>query len=375
MSDTDEKPAIPSWQRNTSSDSSSAADAASETASTATVDDQLEIARRFLQDDAVKNEPQEKKAEFLREKGIAEDDVQKLLAELSGSQSPSEVESSPETTETSTSPSTHSSSSSETSRTADTTLSSPSDRPPIVTYPEFLTQPTRPPPLVTTTSILTTLSTFAGLATLVHGTSRYLLEPMHESLTEARLDFHSSTSDRLNALVSRLEETVSELPPQPSTHKKSSFSDAEDQDSEADDPTEMFHRDVGTQTSTLIDFPPSSTKKTTTPPASEVQATRLQDLVSSLKPLNDSFRTQSTDFHDIGTLIDVFRDDLQGMVQGGKPPYSFYGRSGAVSAVNGYSYGMNSYKEPDDEIKKAKDGIRRVKGVLLSTRNFPASTA
>lgn len=97
--------------------------------------------------------------------------------------------------------------------------------------------------------------------------------------------------------------------------------------------------------------------------------------MSSLEPLNDSFRTQSTDFHDISTLIDVFRDDLQGMVQGGKPPYSFYGRSGAVSAVNGYSYQMNSYKEPEDEIKKAKDGIRRVKGVLLSTRNFPASTA
>jgi hypothetical protein len=91
MSDSDENPAIPSWQRNTAPDDTDAV-ASSETATIATADDQLDVARRFLQDDAVKNEPREKKAGFLREKGIDEEDVQKLLAELPAAQSSSEVE-------------------------------------------------------------------------------------------------------------------------------------------------------------------------------------------------------------------------------------------------------------------------------------------
>jgi hypothetical protein len=193
---------------------------------------------------------------------------------------------------------------------------------------------------------------------------------MHESLTEARLDFHATASSRLDALVSKLEETVSEVPPTASGKRSQAAGD--ETDSEADDPTEMFHRDIGTQTSALEDLPvPKST--TPTPSASETQATRLQELVSSLQPVNESFRTQSTDFHDIGTLIDVFRDDLQAM-GGNKGAQPIYGRSSS-STFNGYSYQMGGYKEPDDEIKKARDGIRRVKGLLLSTRNFPASTA
>lgn len=33
-----------------------------------------------------------------------------------------------------------------------------------------------------------------------------------------------------------------------------------------------------------------------------------------------------------------------------------------------------SQPEPDDEVKKVKENIRRLKGVFLSTRNFPLST-
>jgi hypothetical protein len=194
---------------------------------------------------------------------------------------------------------------------------------------------------------------------------------MHESLTEARLDFHATTSQRLEALVSRLEETVSVVPPLPAG--KRSVAAGDDTDSDIDDPTEMFHRDIGTQTANLEELPPTSASPTPAPSPSESQATRLQDLVSSLQPLNESFRTQSTDFHDIGTLIDVFRDDLQAM-GGNKSSQPIYGRSSS-SSYNSYSYQLGGFKEPDDEIKKARDGIRRVKGLLLSTRNFPASTA
>lgn len=372
MSDSDDKPAIPSWQRDAQSGSDETTTASTDdpssgiaTPSMTSAEDQLDVARRFLQDDAVKDESPEKKTAFLKEKGISDTDIETLLAEITSSQS-SDVETPVQSSSIDTSPSTPSRSS------PSSAISLPtSDRPPIVTYPEFLTQPAAPPPLVTTTAILTTLSTFAGLATLIHGTSRYLIEPMHESLTEARLDFHATASSRLDALVSKLEETVSEVPPAASG-KRSSSAAGDETDSEADDPTEMFHRDIGTQTSALEELP--VLKSTTpTPSASETQATRLQDLVSSLQPVNESFRAQSTDFHDIGTLIDVFRDDLHAM-GGNKGAQPIYGRSSS-STFNGYSYQMGGYKEPDDEIKKARDGIRRVKGLLLSTRNFPASTA
>lgn len=42
---------------------------------------QLDVARRFLDDDEVKSAPREKKAEFLRAKGIAESDIKNLLEE------------------------------------------------------------------------------------------------------------------------------------------------------------------------------------------------------------------------------------------------------------------------------------------------------
>ncbi|KAK0385574.1 hypothetical protein NLU13_6752 [Sarocladium strictum] len=368
MGDSEDKPAIPSWQRNKPSDAPEADNLSgdgttSETASStpATAEDQLGVARRFLRDDAVKNESREKKVSFLKEKGISDSDIETLLAELPSAQTSD--------TESTTNASTYSNTSSSSSPPSSTTTLSTTDRPPIVTYPEFLTQPAQPPPLVTTTALVTTLSTFAGLATLLHGTSRYLIQPMHESLTEARLDFHATASQRLDALVSRLEEAVSVVPPL--SFGKRSAAAGDDTDSEADDPTEMFHRDISTQTANLEELAPAAST-TPAPSPSEAQATRLQELVSSLQPVNESFRTQSTDFDDIGTLIDVFRDDLQAM--GGKSSQSIYGL-GSGSAYGGYSYQLGSLKEPDDEIKKARDGIRRIKGLLLSTRNFPASTA
>ena len=68
------------------------------------------------------------------------------------------------------------------------------DQPPIVTYPEFLTQPSKPPPLMTMTTFLNTLCAFGGLSTLIYGTSKLVLAPMVDSLTDARLELHPDTS-------------------------------------------------------------------------------------------------------------------------------------------------------------------------------------
>lgn len=87
MSDSEEKKeasAIPSWQRSPETD-------APVVAATESQDDKLEVARRFLDDEAVKDAPREKKIEFLKEKGIEAGDIQKLLGEEEGASAPTEV--------------------------------------------------------------------------------------------------------------------------------------------------------------------------------------------------------------------------------------------------------------------------------------------
>lgn len=181
---------------------------------------------------------------------------------------------------------------------------------------------------------------------------------MVENLTDARTELHDVASQRLENLVSQLEKTVSVIPPtaaQPTSPEEIDGSDAED-------PTEMFHRDIGTQTS-LIDqnanLPPKEPE-----PASKRHVDSLTSLTKTLAVLKDQFRAQSEGFEDVKTLLDVFRDDLDGLTYGGHTEF-----------VGGYDiYGSAKKNEPEDEIRKVRDNIRRVKGVLLSTRNFPAST-
>jgi hypothetical protein len=237
-------------------------------------------------------------------------------------------------------------------------LSATSDRPPIVTYPEFLVKPERPAPLVTRTGIFNTLYAFAGLSTLLYGTSKYLIAPMVENLTDARTELHDVASKRLDSLVTQLEKTVSVIPPTTSQPDLSEENDG----SEAEDPTEMFHRDVGTQTS-LIDENAAPPTKEPEPP-SKRHATTLISLTKNLSVLKDQFRAQSEGFEDVKTLLDVFRDDLDSMTYGGHSEF-----------VGGYDiYGSAKKNEPEDEIRKVRDNIRRVKGVFLSARNFPVST-
>jgi len=237
------------------------------------------------------------------------------------------------------------------------------DRPPIVTYPEFLTKPTRPPPLMSMNGFLNTIYAFGGVSALIYGTSKFVLEPMVESLTEARISLHDTANQNLAKLVEKLENTVSEIPP---TIKKPESAlhgdDGDETSSSYDDPTELFHRDIGVQTSI-----PSSPIPTSVEPQesslSSKQASRLTNLVSSLKAVQDGIVSQTEDFEVMKVSLDGFRDDLDQMSSASHADFA-----------GGYSlYGGGNRNEPDDEIKKAKENIRRVKGVLLSTRSFPAS--
>lgn len=377
MSDSEsrpDKPSVPSWQRAQPEENEPTAAASSPTATetetetqaqaevetqpetevTASVpeEDSLEVARKFLDDDAVRDAPWDKKVAFLKTKGIDDVGIKTLLGdeptptasedntiqEVAIAQPPSQSLS----TQTST-----------------PTLSQPqTDRAPIVTYPEFLAKPARPPPLVTTERLFNALYGVVGLSTLVYGTGKYVLGPMVDAQTEARAEFHETTVRNLDALVSKLEKTVSEVPPV--KKQATGTSAAGDDESEAEDPTEMFHRDMGTQTS-----PPLSTmamaknKDAGGESTTKKQADRLAGLTKTLSGLKDEFRSESEGMDGIKTLVDVLRDDLDSLTYTGQSAstYDLYGRS--------------RKPEPEDEIRKVRDNIRRVKGVLLSTRNFP----
>jgi hypothetical protein len=225
-----------------------------------------------------------------------------------------------------------------------------------VTYPEFLTKPQRDPPLVTTNGLLNTLYAFGGLSTLLYAASRYAVEPMVEKLTSARIDLHETTSKKLETILTQLESTVSVVP-----SYNNSGANATSETDDIDDPSEMFHRDIGTQTS----FPttPSASSQGKGETESKLQADRLSKLAKSLTGLTNDYKKQSTEAQDTKVFLDTFRDELDSMT---------YGHHAELFGA----YDINKKrKKPDseDEIRKVRDNIRRIKGVLLSARTFPTS--
>ncbi|KAK2003526.1 hypothetical protein LX36DRAFT_650935 [Colletotrichum falcatum] len=380
MSDSDENestPGIPEWQRKQKTDAElepqSQQPLQDDVPNEPAREDSIEVARKFLQDDEIKDAPREAKEAFLKTKGISSEDIEQLLlgssvpeptqditqTEQASASSTQAAATTPEPQGTPTSPPNN-----------DVSILRQTDQPPVITYPEFLTKSTRPPPLVTANGILNTIYAFAGFSTLLYGTSKYLVAPMVENLTEARSDLHDTTSRNLAKIIKKLESTVSEVPAAKATAGDGEAYRDDASSSSADDPTEMFHRDIGTQTSVppTPRFGDSGFETAGTAPdhrnrsASDWQAEKLARLKSSADLLKTTVVTDAEDLADLKSRMDVLKDDL---VQLAYPSPQDYGN---------YSfYGGPRKNEPDDEIKKARDNIRRVKGVLLSTRNFPAS--
>ncbi|KAL2116631.1 hypothetical protein VTJ04DRAFT_8799 [Mycothermus thermophilus] len=323
-------------------------------------EEKLEQARKFLQDAQVQNTTHERKIEFLKSKGLSDEDIQTLLKEV---EPPKKEDAQTKTTQ-----------STSTEDRIAPLLTKKEDRPPIVTYPEFLTKPPRPPPLMTVNRFLNTLYAFSGLSTLVYGASKYVVEPMVESLTDARVDLHETANKDLAKLITKLESTVSEIPPpkrsRPAAATTTTSSSAPNENDEAsssyDDPTELFHRDIGVQASLDPPNTTSSSSQTQQQDSPTTQQMRtLFSLVTSLKSLQEGIVHTTEALDDAQTAIDSLRDDADKLAA-----------PAATDFVGGFSlYGVAGRNEPDDEIRKAKENVRRVKGVLLSTRSFPAAAA
>lgn len=197
------------------------------------------------------------------------------------------------------------------------------DGPPIITYPEFLTTPTQPAPLITAQRLMTTLYIFGGISALLFGTTKYLIAPMVESLTSSRLELAGTTQTNLDKLVEKLEGMV--------TIKE---------DESDGDPTELFHRDIGIQTS-----PPASRPTSPVPD----QASQLAKITTNFKGLEEDEDIE------LSTTVNVLREYLDSLAY----------------AAPVYNYSYSAPKDENDEISKLKTEIRALKGVMLSTRSFP----
>lgn len=366
--DKEEGGSIPSWQQ--------AASTAGDSGTTT-----LDQARKFLQDESVRESSREKKVEFLKSKGLGEADINTLLDETDSSAAAA-ASTTINTTTAGTQQATKAEPRAEPTHDTARAFSNPdtkTDQPPIITYPEFLTKPAKPPPLITASGLLNSLGIVAGLSTFVYGATKYLVSPMVDSLTEARVDFHENANKNLSQLVEKLEHAVSEIPESYHTAGKRAgthipageYTDAAEDDdaSSYDDPTELFHRDVGVQTSPPptpggLSYPTTTaSSKHSSAVTAQQHADKLGRLITSIRDLSTDLASQADGFGEAKSVLEDFGRDLHTLTY---PPESF-------GVGSGYLYGA-ARSEPEDEIKKVKNNIRSVKGVLLSTRSFAAPT-
>ncbi|OJD26841.1 hypothetical protein ACJ73_01762 [Blastomyces percursus] len=390
-------PAIPSWQlphADSTASNPAAADNAlnedKEKAESTARETLIEQASRFLEDESIRDAPTDKKVAFLESKCLNNEDIQKLLgvsrnpeATSAGSTSPSTdsfktltpSSQSPQITQIdSPGPSSHPCRSN--NQNPPTTASS---SPPIITYPEFPLHTQKPPPLVTLQGVLYTLYGAGGLAATLYGASQFLINPMLADLSRARHELAETARRNLCTLNENLEKTVSSIPTvAQSSSQQNQQSVDDDAASNASDPTELFHRDIATQTSPDLltsATPPvmdglSSPEKTV-----DAHVDRLQSISSRLTDYLSEEDTSGIIHGGTEKSLGELKNYLDGLIYSN--PSSYLG-SNLYGIYNDTSGSMRSdgtfggASKEEDAIAAFKAEIRSVKGTLLSARNFPA---
>ncbi|KAF1812497.1 hypothetical protein P152DRAFT_466406 [Eremomyces bilateralis CBS 781.70] len=333
-------------------------------------------ATKFLQDPSIQDASRERKVAFLESKGIPRSDAETLLGP--------EVQSVEEVVkEADNQPSAPAAKIQTPVAKVETPAvkQSTKDIPPIITYPEFLTHSAKKPPLITANLLWNILYASGTTAAVIYGASKFLVEPLVESLSETRHDFFNHTQEHLTTLNDRLTDTVSTVPAMPLTLKDQVNQLVEaDQlsDSSSDsDPTELFHRDIGVQTSpalsrrgsvgpdSLSGLPEAARDAVTD------QEAKLQSISDRLQQMIESAKTSKSS----NDAMDEQVRDLSSYLTGITYSSPYYGMSG----LNTFNYSMNSTAGSGtgkiDAVDAVKADIRGVKGVLLSSRNFPSARA
>lgn len=374
-SDEANKAAIPAWQRTSINHAISSPHLAQESTAAQTDEYTLEAARKWLDDKAIRNEPRDRKTAFLKDKGLQNETIQSLL----GGYEKLTVVDQLKTVHDSTTDVVQKESAEakpEDAVPATPPQNSRRDIPPIITYPEFLIRPQKPPPLVTAQRLIHAAYAFAGISTLTYGASKFIVQPMLESLTSAREELASTALQGLEKLNTKLESTVSHIPYIVSSQaQKEGDYRNEDEESVDSDPTELFHRDIGIQTS-----PPQSRSSSVSPsdlkskdPATR-HASTLSSLLSNLKSLDppedpDPFPITEK-LKDTVSNFQTYLNTLQFSGSSFRTDYNSIYTSTSVA-----DYKKLKSLNDTDEAAKLKAEIRAMKGVFLSSRNFPGRPA
>ena len=188
---------------------------------------------------------------------------------------------------------------------------------------------------------------------------------MTENLAESRHDFATHTHEPLQEFNERLGEAVSVDP----ANKTKKITDIVDDISEADsDPTELYHRDYGTQTTPTLSRRPSLASATDAEPNVTAHENRLKIIKSHLEELESNRSNDSTSRDSLKTKV----SDLTTYLSEMSYQNQYYSSSGGYYG-GGSSFGLPGGKDgKSDQIDVLKNDIRAVKGVFLSARNFPA---
>jgi len=197
---------------------------------------------------------------------------------------------------------------------------------------------------------------------------------MLESQTSARQDYYASVSSALSSLVSKLEESVSVLPPS-YRHKTDDRSGTESDDD--DDPSELFHRDIGTQTSP---DPFCMSNSLTTPHETDpgnviqTQTATLRKVTYSLDSLRDGIEGHASAVQQAKTRVELLKDSVREVDRKAQDLKTTTNQAAAgYTPYSGWSSG-GSGGEPDDEIRKAREILRGMKGVVLSRAMGPLTS-
>ncbi|KXG48043.1 uncharacterized protein PGRI_019130 [Penicillium griseofulvum] len=396
--DTSKSTSIPSWQRpnKTAEESPSTSDDAPATTASTSRQALLDQASKFLEDESIRDAPTDRKVTFLESKGLTSEDIEQVLGVSRNAEASSSTTAEDKTQEATPSPSPTQSEATPSPRTSSSPPSNampqshpapaptpaPRDVPPIITYPEFLFESSKPPPLVTMRSLLYTLYGAAGLGASLYGASEYIVKPMLANLTSARHELASTAEANLQKLNEKLEKTVSVVPAELTARKLKPYNDEEDDASSiTSDPTELFHRDVATQTSPELTPAPSTTGAVNSAdPAAISPSTAVNNHISRVESITSKLREIVDSEKDASTLDDSMRTRLtelhhycDGLIYSG-PTYSSGSSYGVWNSNNSASSDSSGLRKAEDEaIAGFRADIRGVKGALLSARNFPAS--
>jgi hypothetical protein len=202
----------------------------------------------------------------------------------------------------------------------------------------------------------------------MYGLSKYYLNPMHEELSAARHDFFSHAGGKVDELNSKISTFVT-VPPSPQVKDKGNDNaDNVSVASDASDPTELFHRDIGVQTSPSLSRNQSSASlndldaKAINPMAH--QEARISSITASIRDLRFSMDMSGNKEKDVSAQLDAFSKYLNDLMFAS--PYHKY-------QSNFPTWNNSNTPSTDDDMDKFKNEIRSMKGAMLSTRNFPRS--